>query len=142
MSVAILLQGRLERAPETRTSRNGNTFAMATMRVAAGSEIQFWRCFVFSESAAAELQRLREGDALAVQGTPKFEIYTPDGGAARISLSLTADHVLPLKQPPKERKPKEKGPHTEKPSRPDPVHHAMNRHGGDGGDEFGDEIPF
>jgi single-stranded DNA-binding protein len=111
MSAAILLQGKLERAPETRTSRNGNCFATATLRVSSGSELQFWRLFVFSESAQAELARLGEGDALAVQGTPKFEIWHPESGEPRVSLSVTADHVLALKQPPRERKPKaEKSP--------------------------------
>lgn len=106
MSAAILLQGKLERAPESRTSRNGNNFATTTIRVSAGSELQFWRLFVFSESAQTELARLDVGDAVAVQGVPKFEIWRPDNGEPRVSLSVTADHVLALRQPPRERKPK------------------------------------
>jgi hypothetical protein len=113
MSIAILVSGKLERAPEQRVSRNGAPFAMATLRVSTGTELQFWRLFVFSESAQAELSRLGEGDALTAQGVPKFELYRPDGGEPRVSLSMTADHVLALRQPPRERKPK-----AEKPAAP------------------------
>ncbi len=66
--------------------------------------MHFWRLFVFGESAQAELARLGEGDALAVQGVPKFELYRPEGAEPRLSLSIVADHVLSLRQPPKERK--------------------------------------
>lgn len=136
MTVAILLQGKLERASETRTSRNGHAFTMATLRVSAGSELQFWRIFVFSESAQAELARLGEGDALAVQGTPKFEIYERDG-AARVSLSLTADHVLALLQPPKERKPK-----AEKPAAPPDLHSRAERRIGVSDPDISDDMRF
>jgi single-stranded DNA-binding protein len=97
MSASILLQGKLERAPESRVSRNGNSFATATIRVSAGNESHFWRLFVFSESAQAELGRLEVGDAVAVQGTPKFEVWRPENGEPRVSLSVTADHVLALR---------------------------------------------
>ena len=80
MSANILLQGSLAKAPESRVSRQGNAFAMATLRVASGNESQFWRLFVFSESAQAELMRLGEGDALACQGSPKFELFRPEAG--------------------------------------------------------------
>lgn len=106
MSVSILLQGKLERGPEARTSRNGNSFITATLRVASGGDLQFWRLFVFSESAQTELARLGEGDALTVQGTPKFEIWRPESGEPRVSLSATVDHVLALKQPSRKRDPK------------------------------------
>ncbi|MFO1126351.1 MAG: OB-fold nucleic acid binding domain-containing protein [Methylocystis sp.] len=133
MSAAILLQGKLERAPESRISRNGNGFLSATLRVATGSELQFWRIFVFSESARAELARLGEGDALAVQGTPKFEIWRPEGGEPRVSLGVTAEHVLALKQPPRERKPKsEKKPQQYRARRDRPAVDA----------QLNDDIPF
>lgn len=122
MSVAILLTGKLERAPEQRMSRNGAPFTMATLRVSAGTELQFWRIFVFSESAQAELARLGEGDVIAAQGSPKFELYTPESGAPRVSLSMTADAILPLKAAPKERRPK-----AEKPAAPPDTRQRIER---------------
>lgn len=138
MALSILLQGKLERAPEIRVSRNGANFTMATMRVSAGTELQFWRIFVFSESAQAELARLSEGDALSVQGIPKFEVYRPEGGAPRVSLSITVDQLLALRQPPRERKPKESPAPAPQPARRPP----LDRHASDGADVFHDAMPF
>ena len=137
MSASILLQGKLERAPESRVSRNGNSFATTTIRVSAGSELQFWRLFVFSESAQAELARLGEGNSLSVQGPLKAEVFERDG-RSRVSLSMTVDHVLALRQPPRERKPKAAPPATAVA----PDRSRLARHAGDGVDVFGDEMPF
>jgi hypothetical protein len=41
-----------------------------------------------------------------VQGPLQASVYTPEGKEPRINLSLVADGVLPLRQPPRERKPK------------------------------------
>ena len=142
MSISALIQGSLAKAPESRVSRQGNPFVMATLRVSAGNEIQFWRAFVFSESAQVELMRLGEGDALACQGTPKFELFRPDAGEPRVSLSITVDHVLALRQPPKERKKKEPAPAPARSEKPAPDRSSLNRHGDGGEDHFGDDVPF
>jgi single-stranded DNA-binding protein len=47
--------------------------------------------------------RLGDGDAVSVQGPLKVETYEKDG-ATKLSLSVVADHVMALRQPPKERK--------------------------------------
>jgi hypothetical protein len=49
------------------------------------------------------------GDACSVQGAFKTELYAKDGGEQKISLSVVADHVLALRQPPKERRAKPPG---------------------------------
>ena len=142
MTAHVLLQGSLAKAPESRISRQGNPFVMATLRVSAGNEIQFWRAFVFSESAQAELMRLGEGDSLAVQGSPKFEIYRPEAGEPRVSLSITVDYILALRQPPKERKKRESAPATARSEKPASDRSSLNRHGDGGEDHFGDNVPF
>lgn len=139
MSASVLLSGTLFKAPEQRQSRNGNSFTTATMKVESGSDAQFWRLFVFSETQQSELLRLQQGDALSVQGVPKFELYKPDGGEPRVSLSLTAEIVLALRQPPKQRTPK---PPKDAPAKPVDTRPRAERWAGDGADEFGDEIPF
>ena len=50
--------------------------------------------------------RLVEGDKVSVQGSLKVEPYTARDGQTRISRTVFADHVLALRQPPRERKPK------------------------------------
>lgn len=108
MSAHVLVNGTLHRAPESRTSKAGNAFVMATIRERDGDGSRFWRIFAFGETARGELERLREGDALCVQGAMRAEIFTPDGGEARVSLSVTADHVLALRPPAKSRQPRER----------------------------------
>jgi single-stranded DNA-binding protein len=64
---------------------------------------QFIRATAFSETAQSELLLLLEGDALAVTGPLKAELYTAQNGETKIALSIIADKVLPLKKPSKER---------------------------------------
>ena len=103
MTIA-LVNGQLFRAPEQRTSKTGKPYVTATLKVKDGEASQWWRVTAFSESAQAEIMRLAEGDSLAVQGAFKAELYQPEGGEARVSLSIVADQVLALRRPPKERK--------------------------------------
>jgi single-stranded DNA-binding protein len=109
MTTFALVTGALFRAPEQRTSKAGKPFVTATIRAKDGDASQFWRITAFSESAQAELMRLGDGDAVSIQGVFKAELYQPEGSKPKISLSIIADRVLALRQPPRERKaPKER----------------------------------
>jgi single-stranded DNA-binding protein len=104
MVIAALVHGTLHRAAESRMSKAGKPYVMATLSVKEGEVRQFVQCFAFGDTAQAELLRLSEGEALAVQGALKAEVYTPAGGEPRVSLSIFSDNVLALRQPPRERK--------------------------------------
>jgi single-stranded DNA-binding protein len=106
MTAFAIVTGILFKPPEQRASKTGRPYVTATIRTKDGEASQWWRVTVFSETAQAELMRLTEGDALSIQGAFKAELYQPDGGEPRLSLSTVADHVLALRQPPRERKPK------------------------------------
>lgn len=98
MTAYALISGALFRAPEQKTSKGGKSYAVATVKARADdNRSEFWRLTVFSESALTELMRLREGDSVSVQGPMKAELYKPEGGEPRISLSLIADSVQPLR---------------------------------------------
>jgi single-stranded DNA-binding protein len=101
MSAFALISGTLFRAPERRTSKNSKDFTTGTLRFKDGETFQFVRFVAFSESAQADLLQLSEGDALAVTGPLKAELYTAQNGETKISLSIVADKVLQLKQPSK-----------------------------------------
>ena len=137
MTIHALASGKLFGVPETRVSKNGNDFTKATLVVVTGTERQFVTIFAFSETVRAELARLGEGDSLSVQGPLKAEVFERDG-RSRVSLSMTVDHALALRQPPKERKPKSAPPATAVA----PDRSRLARHAGDGVDEFGDDMPF
>ena len=107
MSVHVLVSGSLFKAPEQRTSQAGRRFVSATIRVGGENrDAEFWSLMVFSDSAQAELLRLGVGDALSAQGSAKFELYQKDGGEVRISRTIFANAILPLRAPPREKKPK------------------------------------
>jgi single-stranded DNA-binding protein len=103
---AALVTGAIFKAPESRTSKSGKPFVTATIRAKDGEGFQFVRLVAFSETVQAELLRLHEGESLTIQGSLKAELYRPEGGEPKLSLSMVADHVLALRQPPKARTPK------------------------------------
>jgi single-stranded DNA-binding protein len=106
--IAALISGSLYRAPELRTAKTGRQFVTATLRAKEGESSQFVRITAFSESVQAELLRLQDGDALSVQGRLTVETFITTTGAHKVSLSLVAENVLTLRQPPKKREPKTK----------------------------------
>ena len=116
--IAALAIGTLFRAPEQRQSKAGRPFVTATLKAKDGEGMQFIRLVVFSESAQAELLRLQAGDSLSAQGALKAELYRPEGGEPKLSLSIVADQILALKQPPKDREAKPKPPAQD--TRPEP----------------------
>ena len=94
---------------------------------------------------------------MSVQGSMKAELYRPDGGEPRMSLSIVADAVLPLRAAPKERKAevtnarkaekskdefRSSGRSSGRSEQPAPDRDRLDRHSCDGSDRFGDEIPF
>jgi single-stranded DNA-binding protein len=104
--IIALIAGALFRSAEKKTSKAGNPFVVATMKIKSGETLQWCRITAFSESAQTELMRLTDGDSLSAQGQLKAEIYTKEGCEPRVSLSIIADQVLALRQPSKDRKPK------------------------------------
>lgn len=98
MTAYALISGALFKAPERKVSKNGNAFAIATIKMRADdNRNEYWRLVTFSESAVEELMRLNEGDNLSAQGPLKAELYAPEGREPRISLSIVADNIQPLR---------------------------------------------
>ena len=108
MSTFVLVTGVLFKPAEEKTSsKTGRTFVSATLKCGETGDAEFWSITAFSQSAQAELLRLGVGDALSAQGKARFELWHPrDGGEVKISRSLFADAVLPLKAALRERKKK------------------------------------
>ena len=96
MSIDALIQGRVHRTPQARTSANGRRYATATVRTATrdGAAV-FVSVIAFSDSAVTALLALEDGDSVALAGELTPKIYTPrDGGEPRPSLDLVAHRVL------------------------------------------------
>lgn len=105
MSAVALIVGALFKAPEVKTSKAGKPYATATLKVVVGSDAaEFWQLLVFPEAAQSEVMRLRAGDKLSAQGRFTCEPYVARDGATKISRTLFADAVLPLRAAPRERR--------------------------------------
>jgi hypothetical protein len=93
----------LLRNPETKISKAGKPYVVATIVSKEGGESTFANLVAFSDSAKDAILALGEGDALSAQGKATIGVYEKNG-EHRPSLSIVADRVLALRQPPKERK--------------------------------------
>jgi single-stranded DNA-binding protein len=113
MTIFALVSGSLFRASEEKTAaKSGRRFLSATIKVRDSAEtVAFVKAIVFSESAQAALMNLQDGDALSVQGSLSPETYVSvPSGETKISLTIFAEQILPLRQLPKQRQVKSKEP--------------------------------
>jgi single-stranded DNA-binding protein len=104
MTAFAIVTGSIFRTPERRTSKTGRPYVTSTLKAKDGDTLQFWRVTAFSENAQAELVGLSDGDGVSIQGHFKAELYQPEGGEPKISLSIVADRVLALRQAPQVRR--------------------------------------
>jgi len=106
MTTRVRVSGTLFHPPERRTLKAGKasaTATTATLKTRDGNHMQFWRVAAFSEPVQAKLLRLTAGDAVAVEGALKAELYDRNG-ETDLSFGVIAEHVLPLRQPGKKRR--------------------------------------
>lgn len=94
MALDVLVQGRLTKAPESRTARNGTPFALTQVAVTMEEGDVLASVIAFRPEAVAALLALDKGDAVAVAGRAKVGVWQPREGEPRASLSITADAVL------------------------------------------------
>jgi single-stranded DNA-binding protein len=98
--------------PRASESKNGRPFVSAILKIKERDELSlFVKLFAFSDHAKDELARLYDGDAVAVQGRLSVETYiSVSDGKTKVGLSIVAEQILPLRQPPKTREVKPKKP--------------------------------
>jgi single-stranded DNA-binding protein len=92
--IDALIAGRLHGLPSQRTSRNGNAFTVAKVRVPTGEESVYCNVICFAEPAQAALLALGDGEAVALAGTLKVGTWQSKDGTHKPSLDLTAAQVL------------------------------------------------
>lgn len=86
--------------------------------------------------------RLKEGDGVALQGTLKAEIWTPEGKEPRINQSIMIDGVLALRPAPRPRKQQPEQTRETQSAPASQDRHQLAKHAGDGTDYFHDDINF
>ncbi len=120
MSAFAIISGVVFKAPEQRTSKNGNAYVLATIRESSGEQTRWWKALCFNDAAVA-LLRLDDGDAIAVAGSLDVSTYEKNG-ETRVNLAIMCDRVLTLK-PPKKEKPDRQ---VTKPAARAEVEHTLN----------------
>jgi hypothetical protein len=98
MTALTLVSGRLQGEPVTRPTKTGGRVTFFKLRVAVGSEVQFWNIATFSDAVREEVEGLAKGSALSASGELHVEPYEWKG-EIRLNFRLTADRILALKAP-------------------------------------------
>jgi len=96
MTAFALISGRLQSKPMTRPTKTGGRVTFFKLRVAVGSQVQFWDVATFSDTVREEVEGLAEGSALSAAGELHVEPYQWNG-ETRLNFKLTADRLLALK---------------------------------------------
>ena len=90
-----LISGRLRGAPSVRTGNNGKPFALFRLGAFDKSgESLLCSCIAFSATAIEAVQRLSDGDSIAVSGEVAISTWNASDGSPRHGLDVTAHQVL------------------------------------------------
>jgi single-stranded DNA-binding protein len=107
-NVIIMLTGTLAKEPETRTSKAGHPFAVASIRVQTAEGDVFTSITAFG-SLADTLAGLAKGDPVTIIGTGRVTTYQGKDNETKAGLSVTASRIVCLtdhQAPPKAPRPK------------------------------------
>ncbi|WP_233863021.1 single-stranded DNA-binding protein [Paraburkholderia adhaesiva] len=90
-----LIAGRLYGTAQTRTGQSGREFVTAKVRASTSDgEALFVNVITFSDSTAAALLALEDGDAVSLAGTLTPKVWADRHGEARPALDMVAHAVL------------------------------------------------
>jgi Single-strand binding protein family len=93
MTCRAILAGSLAKSPVEKVGKSGKPFAILSIRETGVEPARWWSCLLFGDGVPDVLS-LKVGDPIAIAGHIEAEVYTPEGGEARVSWKFTADAVL------------------------------------------------
>ena len=93
--IDALIGGKLFGKPQARTSKSGNQFVTAKMRVAMQDGVSmFANMIAFRDSVSTALLALDDGSSVTVSGDLKISTYTAKDGTTKPGLDITAHELL------------------------------------------------
>ena len=93
--IDALIAGKVYGQPVQKTGKQGNPFAIAKVRAAAGDgESLFVNVIAFDPDTVAALLALSDGDSVALSGSLTPKVWTDKEGATRPAVDLVAHKVL------------------------------------------------
>jgi Single-strand binding protein family len=93
MTCRAILAGSVAKPPVAKTGKSGKPFAILSVRETGVEPARWWSVILFGDGVQ-DVLRLNVGDPVALAGNVEAEVYTPEGGEARVSWKFTADAVL------------------------------------------------
>jgi hypothetical protein len=93
LTCRAILAGSLAKQPASKIGKSGKPFAILSVRETGVEPARWWSAILFGD-AVPDVLRLSVGDPIALAGSPEAEVYTPQGGEARVSWKFTADAIL------------------------------------------------
>lgn len=95
MSFDVLLAGKLRGAVTVKTASNGNTYATFKLGLTdKKGDGLLASCISFSASAVAAIERLNDGDSIAVSGEAAITTWEARDGSIRTGLDVTVAAVM------------------------------------------------
>jgi single-stranded DNA-binding protein len=98
MTGRVLVTGMLFSRPEKRTLSNGSQCVTAIVKSREGNHTRLWHIAAFHKAVQVTLLQLTGGDAVAVQGALRAELYD-SSGETRLSCCVIAERALGMHQP-------------------------------------------
>lgn len=92
--IDALIAGKLHGQPSQRTSKNGNAFTVAKVRVPTGEDSTFCNVIAFDQETQATLMTLGSGESVSLTGSLKVGTWTDKNGTTHPSLDLVASKLL------------------------------------------------
>ena len=117
--IRAVVSGALARQPEERLSKAGKPYILASVREGSGDKARWISVFAFADEVRETISNMAAGAAIAVSGEIDAEVFTPEGGQARVSWSIRADAVLSANSGARKRSPTE--PEQPQEDRNDPI---------------------
>lgn len=91
----VLVSGSLFQDPVRRTSKTGRPYATAKIREGHEDATAWWNISLFGDEEISEVCAMHHGDAIAVSGLMRAELYDKgDGKGPKISLSITVNRLV------------------------------------------------
>lgn len=99
----VLITGKLIKDPASKTAKNGNEYAVAALAVPTEGEQFVANVVTFDSALVEKVLAMQKGDALSVTGTAQLNIWQPQNGDARPTMSVIAGAVLSVYEATKRR---------------------------------------
>jgi single-stranded DNA-binding protein len=97
MLAKVLVSGTLYQMPEKRALKAGKSCVTAILLAKEGEHTRLWPIVAFNDAVQSELMRLSVGDAVAVRGSLKAELYDKNG-ETQLSFGVIAEHAVGLRR--------------------------------------------